>query len=67
MSSIYIAMTRISQIRVTMDHEKHVVWVKWGPNTRHKLMIIDISGSLPVKLPIKNLLKKIIIVPNDAP
>ena len=60
-------MTRISQIRVTKDHEKHVVWVKCGPNTRHKLMIIDISGSLPAKLPIKNLPKKNFIAPNDAP
>ena len=36
-------------------------------NTRQIVMIIVISGPLPVKLPIKNLPGKNFIAPNDAP
>ena len=47
-------MTRVTEISVTKDHQKHVLRVKSGLKMRPTLRIIVISGPLPVKLPIKN-------------
>ena len=49
----FITKTRVSEIWISKNHERHVVQVENGLNTRRELMNIVISGPLPVKLPIK--------------
>ena len=54
----FSAKTRITEISVATDHQKHVVQVESGLKTRPALTLIVISGPLPAKLPIENLPQK---------
>ena len=63
----FSAMTHVTEISVTTDPQQHAIYVTFGLKTRLEYLIIVISGSLPVKLPIKIYPEKNFIAPKDAP